>query len=105
MERRPKADLTGKQRKHLRGLAHHIEPLVRIGHQGLTVALGDAVFEVLEEHELVKVKLLDTAPCEKKEAADWLAERCGAHVAGVVGRIVILYRRHKDHPEITLPQR
>ncbi len=104
MDRRPKADLTSKQRKHLRGLAHHLNPLVRIGQQGLTVGLGDAVFEALEEHELIKVKLLETAPCERKEAADWLAERCGAHVAGVVGRIVILYRRHQDRPEINLPR-
>ena len=102
MERRPRADLTSKQRKHLRGLAHHIEPLVRIGHQGLTVGLGDAVFEALDEHELIKVKLLESAPCEKAEAAEWLAERCGAHVCGVVGRIVILYRRHKTHPAIAL---
>ncbi len=102
MERRPKTDLTGKQRKQLRGLAHTLTPLVRIGQRGLSVALGDAVFEALEEHELIKVKILQNSSCEKKEAAEWMADRCGAHVAGVVGRIVILYRRHKDKPQIEL---
>ncbi|MEM9070216.1 MAG: YhbY family RNA-binding protein [Myxococcota bacterium] len=102
MERRPKADLSGGQRKHLRGLAHHLQPLVRIGHQGLSTAVADAVFEALGTHELIKVKLLESAPVERKEAGEWLAEQCGAHLVGAVGKIVILYRRHPDTPQIPL---
>lgn len=102
MERRPRADLTGAQRKKLRGLAHHLEPLVRIGHQGLGLPVADAVAEALERHELIKVKLLESAPIDRKEAGPWLAEQCGAHLVGTVGRVLILYRRHKDRPQIPL---
>ncbi|MCA9616002.1 MAG: YhbY family RNA-binding protein, partial [Myxococcales bacterium] len=73
-ERRPKADLTGRQRRALRGHAHHLEPLVRVGHEGLTTALASAVLDALDRHELIKVKLLETAPVEKDEAGPWLAE-------------------------------
>ena len=102
-ERRPKADLTGRQRRALRGHAHHLEPLVRVGHEGLTSALAGAVVDALDRHELVKVKLLETAPVEKDEAGPWLAEHCGAHHVGTVGRTVMLYRRHRTTPQVPLP--
>ncbi|MEM6955977.1 MAG: ribosome assembly RNA-binding protein YhbY [Myxococcota bacterium] len=101
--RRPKADLSGKQRKHLRGLAHHLSPLVRVGHEGLTEGVAQAISEALESHELIKVKLLETAPESKSEFAERAGLRCGAHVAGTVGRTVILYRRHPNRPQVTLP--
>ncbi len=98
------AELTGKQRKFLRGAAHHLEPLVRIGREGVSLGIADALSEVLETHELVKVKLLENAPVTRAEAADELANVCGAHVVGQIGRIVIFYRRHPSEPEIRLPR-
>jgi RNA-binding protein len=103
--RRPRGDLSGKQRKHLRGLAHHLSALVRVGHEGLSAGLKDAIDEALGTHELIKIKLLESAPVGKKEFAEEVAQRCGAHVAGVVGRTVILYRRHPEKPQVRLVPR
>lgn len=103
LERRPRGELTGKQRRALRAHAHHLEPLVRVGHEGLTESLASATLDVLERHELVKVKLLETAPVEKDDAGPWLAEHCGAHHVGTVGRTVMLYRRHRTTPQVPLP--
>ena len=105
VKRRPRADLTSKQRKDLRGQAHHLKPLVRIGHEGLTDGVVEAVDIALFTHELIKVKMLESAPLKAKEAAPELALRCGAHVAGTVGGIVILYRRHPDQPQVVLAPR
>lgn len=102
MPRRPKNDLTGAQRKRLRGEAHHLDPLVRVGKDGLTLGLADAVTEALETHELIKVRVLEGAPKSRKEFAEELAVACGAHVVGQVGRVVILYRRHPTKPQIAL---
>lgn len=101
-EKRPKGELSGRQRKQLRGLAHHLSPLVHIGHEGLSDGVVDALTEVLDQHELVKVRVLESAPNTPKELAEPIAERCGAHVAGTIGRIVIVYRRHKNKPQIPL---
>ncbi len=102
MQRRPKNDLTGSQRKHLRGEAHHLDPLVRVGREGITLGIADAVNDALEAHELIKVRVLEGAPLKRAEAADALALACGAHVVGQVGRVVILYRRHPTKPQIAL---
>lgn len=99
------AEITGKQKRFLKGEAHHLDPLVRVGHEGITPGVITAVSDVLETHELVKVKLLDGAPTDKKEAGPELAEACGAHHVGTVGRIVILYRRHPEKPKLPLPAR
>ena len=104
-ERRPRGDLTGKQRKFLRAEAHHIDALVRVGNAGLTPQVAEAASEALETHELIKVKVLEGAPVGRAEAGDFLAEACGAHLVGQLGRIVILYRRHGEKPQIRLPSR
>lgn len=103
--RRPNHELTGKQRSFLRGLAHHLDPLVNVGKEGLSDGLFSAVSEVLRVHELVKVKVLEGAPLSREEAAEPMAKACGAHVVGQVGRIVILYRMHEEKPTIVLPKR
>ena len=56
----------------------------------------------LLDHELVKVRL--HAPDDKKAAAQNLAERTGAHLCGLVGHTVILYRPHPENPREELAQ-
>jgi len=103
--RKPDYDLTGKQRGHLRSLAHHLDPLVQIGKDGITDGVIAALQDALARHELVKVRILESAPEGRKEVAEPLALATGAHVVGGVGRIVMLYRMHDEKPVIELPKR
>lgn len=97
-------DLTGKQRRHLRALGHHLDPLVQIGKNGLTEGTTRAVDDALGHHELVKVKLLKECPTELDEVAERLGAELKAHVAQIVGRTVLIYRRHPKKPVIKLPE-
>jgi RNA-binding protein len=99
----PRAGLTGKQRRHLRALAHHLDPVVQIGKEGLTAALHDAVRRGLTDHELIKVRVLPGSSLERREIAAPLAQAVGAHLVGNVGRILILYRPRRERPDIVLP--
>jgi RNA-binding protein len=92
--------LTGRQRKHLRGLAHGFEPLVHVGSSGVTDAVLAAVDGALRAHELVKVRL--HAPADKHDDATALATGTGAALCGLIGHVVILYRPHPEKPKITL---
>ena len=49
--------LTGKQRRALRALGHHLEPVVLVGQNGITDGVVAAVDQALHDHELIKVKL------------------------------------------------
>ncbi|WP_420455871.1 ribosome assembly RNA-binding protein YhbY [Rubrivirga sp.] len=98
------ADLTSKQRAHLRGLAHSLKPLAHIGKEGVTEAAVHALRQTFDTHELVKVRVLEAAPEPAKETAHALAARVsGAAVVQVVGRNATLYRPDPDEPTIRLP--
>ncbi len=99
-----KAALTGRQKRHLRALAHHLEPLVQIGKEGVTAPVIAAADQALADHELIKVRLPQIDREERGEMASALERETGASLAGVTGRIAIFYRRHPDKPKITLPR-
>ena len=96
--------LTGKQRRHLRALGHALPVVAQVGKGGLTDAFVDGVDQALATHELVKLKLLDTADLDRHQAADELARRTRAEVAQVLGNTILLYRPDPDQPRIELPR-
>jgi len=95
--------LRGRDRRYLRGLGHSLEPSVLLGKGGITDAVVVSIGKALDAHELIKVRLHETAGAERKEAARELAERCGAELVQVLGRVVLLYRRNDEEPGIELP--
>jgi len=99
------AELTSKQRAHLRALAHDLPAVLQVGKEGVTDAVVGAVEEALANRELLKVKVLEAAPGAARDTADALASEIdGAHVVQVIGRTVVLYRTHPEEPEIALPR-
>jgi RNA-binding protein len=96
--------LTGKQRRFLRAEAHSLEPTVMIGKDGLSETVVEAVRDALLAHELIKVRVLDTCPVERKEVSEQLPPLAKAELAGLVGRVLILYKRHPHKPSIVLPR-
>jgi RNA-binding protein len=87
--------LTGADRRHLRGLAHSLEPLVRIGGAGLSDPVVAAVNAALDDHELIKVKIAADRD-ERAAIAEDAARRTGAELAGLVGHVAILFRPAAD---------
>jgi RNA-binding protein len=92
--------LTGRQRKALRGLAHNLEPVVQVGQGGISAGVTQAIDAALLAHELIKVRLHQ--PEDKKAAAQELADSSSAALCGLVGHTVILYRPHPEKPRIRL---
>jgi RNA-binding protein len=86
----PAPVLTKRQLKDFRAQAHHLEPLVQIGHQGLHEAAFAAVARALRDHELIKVRLHE--PEDKDAMAQALADATKAALCGLVGHTVILYK-------------
>lgn len=95
--------LTGKQRRALRALGHHLDPVVALGKEGLTDALVAAVEQALLDHELIKLKVGESSPVDRHEAAEALAEKTGAEVAQVLGRTFLLFRRNPEDPKVEVP--
>jgi RNA-binding protein len=88
--------LSSKERAALRAEAHHLSPIVHVGHQGLTDALRQTLDDALRTHELVKVALTKSTDVSAKDAARQLAEQLGAEVVQTIGRTCTLYRENPD---------
>jgi RNA-binding protein len=88
-------ELTGRDRRHLRRLAHALDPVVQIGAAGVTPGVIAALDGALRDHELVKVRIAGERD-ERGEIASAIAEQTHSAVAGVVGHVAVLYRRAPD---------
>lgn len=95
--------LNEKQRRHLKGLAHPLKPVILMGNAGLTEAVVAETARALADHELIKVRL----PGQDREARDaalaQLAERTGSNMVTRIGHVAVLYRPHPELPRIVLP--
>ena len=96
--------LTGKQARFLRGIGHHLKPVVMIGKEEVNAAVIAATEEALGTHELIKIKLQEGCLGGRKEVAEQLAKATDAAVAQILGKMILLYRPGKE-PKITLPQK
>jgi len=94
--------LTGKQRRTLRALGHHLPPVVQVGHLGVTDAVLAALEQALHDHELVKVRISENAEEPRAIIAANLAQSTGAELAQLLGRTVLLYRARPEKPKILL---
>jgi len=99
----PAPELSERQRRHLRGLAHPLKPVVRLGNAGLTEAVARETARALADHELIKVK----APGGDRGARDALFEALAAQTASAlvhrIGNVAVLYRPHSELPRIMIP--
>jgi len=87
-----------KLRKALRAAAHHLSPVVQVGKDGVSEAVLRQLDAQLAAHELVKVKVGTESPEDRFEAAERLGEAAGAQVAQILGRTVLVYRKHPEKP-------
>lgn len=96
--------VTSKQRAYLRSLAMNIDPVFRIGKDGITPELCEGVREALEARELIKISVLKNCFEDPKELLQTLAERTNSLPVQTIGRKMVLYKPRKKDPTIVLPK-
>lgn len=96
--------LTSKQRAYLRGLANPLEPILHAGKGGVSDTLIRQADDALTARELIKGRVLETAPGSARELAEQIAGAVNAQVVQVVGRNFVLFRQKPKDSQITLPR-
>ena len=94
--------LTSKQRAYLRSLANSARPILQVGKEGISENIIKQVDDALTARELIKGKVLETAPGFAGEIAAQLAEATGSEVVQVIGMRFVLFRRNLKNPKISL---
>jgi RNA-binding protein len=88
--------MNGKERAELRAEAHHLDPAVHVGHQGLTPTVIGSLDDALRTRELVKVKITNKDVIKPKDAANALALATNSAVIQVIGRTATFFRENPD---------
>jgi RNA-binding protein len=96
--------MTSKQRSYLKGLAMNLDPVFQIGKSSVTPENVDAIGEVFNTRELVKIAVLKNCIDDPNEIANVIAERTHSQVVQVIGKKIVLYKPFKDNPKIVLPR-
>jgi RNA-binding protein len=78
--------------RQLKARAQQLEPVIKVGHAGLTPELIKGLDEALFLHELVKVKFTGLKD-QKKELSPKLAEATRSHLVWRIGNCAVLFRR------------
>lgn len=96
--------MTSKQRAYLRSLANKLEPILHAGKGGISDAMIRQADDALEARELIKGKVLETAPATAREIAEQIAAAVNADVVQVIGRTFVLFRQKEKDSQIKLPR-
>ena len=96
-------NLTTKQRQFLKGLAHHLSPVVMLGGNGLTEGVLAEIDNALNHHELIKVKIAGADREVKQLIIDAIVRETNAVNVQTSGHVLVLYRQ-SDDKKITLPK-
>ncbi len=95
--------LSEKQKKHLRRLAHPLHPLVMLGNAGLTDAVVSELDRALADHELVKVSARVGERTARDATLEELARRTQASMVQRIGHVGVFYRRRKGLAKVLIP--
>ncbi|MEC7986122.1 MAG: ribosome assembly RNA-binding protein YhbY [Myxococcota bacterium] len=95
--------LSAKQKRYLRGLGHHIEPVLKTGKEGLSETVLQEIHGALEKDELIKVKI-GKGSLHRKEAVNILEEKLDGEVVQLLGKNILLFRQRKKESTIRFPK-
>ena len=91
--------LTSRERAHLKARAHSLDPVVRVGHAGVTDNVVAEVERALAAHELIKVSIDGADRTARIDTGNTLCERTGAAAVYRVGKIVVMWRPRPQQGE------
>ena len=94
--------ITTKQRSYLRSLAHGIEPIFRIGKNGIEENLLKQLDEALEAREIIKISVLSNSGLGTREASDYICQQLGSEGIQAIGNKIVIYRKSVKKPKIEL---
>jgi len=85
--------LTSRDRRVMRRIGHHLDPVVIIGDAGVSDGLIRETDRALTDHELIKVRLPAAEREDRRALAEALCEACPAELVQSIGRVILIYRK------------
>jgi RNA-binding protein len=88
----PHIQLTIAERKAHRAEAHHLDPVVMIGNDGLTPGVRKEIDAALNAHGLIKIRVLGDDRAQREAMFQELADQLNAAPIQHIGKLLVLWR-------------
>ena len=86
--------LNEKQKRYLKALVHNRKPVVIIGSKGLTQAVLDEIDSVLDQHELIKIRVNAEDRDARKTMVENLCTAMNAEMVQQIGHVATVFRQN-----------
>jgi len=96
--------LSASQKRHLRGFAHDLKPVILVGQKGITPNLLAEFDLAIEHHELVKVRLADDDRESRAAAIAAIAAHSGAELVQSIGKVACFFKANPERGQYPLPK-
>jgi putative YhbY family RNA-binding protein len=96
--------ITSVRRRELRAKAHHLHPVVSVGHHGLTPAVIREIDVNLRAHELIKVRLFSEVRDERRAMLERICAAVDAAPVQQIGKLIVLWRPAPEIPPEDKPR-
>ncbi|GHC34711.1 ribosome assembly RNA-binding protein YhbY [Aidingimonas halophila] len=98
--------LSQQQKKALRRIGHHLNPIVTVSEHGISEGLQAELERALDDHELIKVKIALSDREDRTAMVEQLVADSGAEAVQVIGKTALLYRTNpRADPKLSNIQR
>ena len=96
--------LSEPQKKYLRGLGHHLKPVIVVGDSGLSDAVRKEFESTIDHHELIKVRV---RAGDRESRDEIMLQLCDQNTSLVtrIGNVALIFRLNTEKPRINLPRR
>ncbi len=85
-----------KLKKELKGHAHHLNPVVLTGAQGLTAGVHQEIDVALNAHELIKIKVNAANRDERAKMIETIVKEHQAELIQEIGHTITIYRQASE---------
>lgn len=94
--------INSKQIAHLKALSHSLNPVVQIGHKGLTDSVINEILVSLKAHELIKIKLQEKDKIKRKLLLDEVCKKTNGQAINQIGMQIVIFKANEPS-KIILP--
>ncbi|KAB2649700.1 MAG: YhbY family RNA-binding protein [Verrucomicrobiota bacterium] len=95
-------ELTGHQRTHLRGLGQTMDPVIKLGKEGLTAAFLKEFERCFSDKDLIKLRFLGADRHERAALCDQLSQKASCLCVGAVGHTALFFKPHANPAKSSL---
>ena len=95
--------LNEKQKRYLKSLIHQRKPVVIIGSKGLTQAVLSEIDSVLDQHELIKIRVNAESREARRTMIENLCDAMNAEMVQQIGHVATVFRQNPKNPRIQVP--